>query len=70
MDCFEKSQNYCSTGDGTAELNIHFEDTFSIKTALHELQNPNIHGKAEIAKPLIAESNVEMHKRWCHDHET
>jgi hypothetical protein len=27
-DYFEKSQNYCSTGDRTAELNIHLEDRF------------------------------------------
>jgi hypothetical protein len=27
-DYFEKSQNYCSTGDRTAELNIHLEDCF------------------------------------------
>jgi hypothetical protein len=28
-DCFEKSQNYCNTGDS---LNIHPEDPVSIKT--------------------------------------
>jgi hypothetical protein len=27
-DCFKKSQNYCSTGDRTAELNIRLEDRF------------------------------------------
>jgi hypothetical protein len=26
-DCFEKLQNYCSTGDRAAELNIHLEDS-------------------------------------------
>jgi hypothetical protein len=26
-DCFEKPQNYCSTGDRTAELNIHLQDS-------------------------------------------
>jgi hypothetical protein len=31
-DCFEKSQNYCSTGDRTAELNIYLEDPVSTKT--------------------------------------
>jgi transposase len=30
-DCFEKSWNYCSTVDRTAELNIHLEDTVSTK---------------------------------------
>jgi hypothetical protein len=36
-NCFEKSQNYCSTGDRTAELNIHREDPLSTKTVRHEL---------------------------------
>jgi hypothetical protein len=26
-DCFKISQNYCSIGDRTAELNIHLEDS-------------------------------------------
>jgi hypothetical protein len=30
-ECFEKSQNYCSTGDRTAEMNIHLEDPVSTK---------------------------------------
>jgi hypothetical protein len=32
-DCFENPQNYCSTGDRTAELNIHLEEPVSTKTA-------------------------------------
>jgi hypothetical protein len=32
-DCFEKSQNYCSTGERTAELNIHL-DPVSKKSCL------------------------------------
>jgi hypothetical protein len=28
IDCFEKSHNYCSTGDRTAELIFHLEDRF------------------------------------------
>jgi hypothetical protein len=33
--------------------------------------NPKqIHGGAAIAKPLIAENNAEMRKRWCRDHKT
>jgi hypothetical protein len=31
-DCFEKSQIYHSTGNRTAELNIHLEDPVSTKT--------------------------------------
>jgi hypothetical protein len=38
-DCFEKS-HYCSTGNRTAELNIHLEDPVSIKTIQRELHNP------------------------------
>jgi hypothetical protein len=30
-DCIEKSQNYCSTGDRTAEMNIHLEHPVSTK---------------------------------------
>jgi hypothetical protein len=30
-DCFEKSHNYCSTGDRTAELNIHLKTLFKQK---------------------------------------
>jgi hypothetical protein len=33
-DCFDKSQNYCSTGDRTAELNIHLEDPVSTKNGV------------------------------------
>jgi hypothetical protein len=52
MDCFEESQNYCSIGDRTAELNIHLEDPVSTKTVQRELHKSNIHGRAAIAKPL------------------
>jgi hypothetical protein len=55
-DCFEKSQNYCSTGDRTAELNIHLDDRFH-KTVRHELHKSDIHGRAATAKPLT-ESNA------------
>jgi hypothetical protein len=58
--CFEISQNYCSTGDRTAELNIHLEDPASTKSVRRELHKSNIHSKAAIAKPLITESNVQM----------
>jgi hypothetical protein len=69
-DCFGKSQNYCSTGNRTAELNIHLGDPVSTKTVRREIHISNIHGRAAIAKPLITESNAQMCKRWCHDHET
>jgi hypothetical protein len=57
-DCFEKSHNYCSTGDRTAELNIHLEDPVSTENVRCELHKSNIHGRAAIAKPLITESNA------------
>jgi hypothetical protein len=69
-DCFEKSQNYCSTCDRTAELNIHLDDPVSTKTVRRELHKSNIHGRAAIAKHLITESNAQMRKRWCHYHKT
>jgi hypothetical protein len=69
-DCFEKSHNYCSTGEGAAELNIHLEDPVSTKTVRRDLHQSNIHSKAAIAKPLITGSNARMRKRWCHDHKT
>jgi hypothetical protein len=54
-NCFDKSHKYSSTGERTAELNIHLQDTFHGS------------GTAAIAKPLITESNIQMRKRWCHD---
>jgi type IV secretory pathway VirD2 relaxase len=53
-----------------AELNIHFEDPVSTKTARREIHKSTIHGRAAIAKPLVTESNAHLHKRWCHDHKT
>jgi hypothetical protein len=46
----------------TAQLNIHLEDPVSTKTVRHELHKSDIHGRAAIAKPLIIESNAQMHK--------
>jgi hypothetical protein len=62
-DCFKKSQNYCSTGDRTAELNIHLEDPVSTKNVRRELHKANIHGRAAIAKSQITESVAQMRKR-------
>jgi hypothetical protein len=67
-DCFEKSRNYYSTGDRTAELNIHLEDPVFTKTVQRELHKSHIHFKAAAAKPLITESNAQIRERWCHDH--
>jgi hypothetical protein len=39
-DCFEKSQNYNSTGNGTAGLNIHLEDPVSTKLSNVSFTNP------------------------------
>jgi hypothetical protein len=36
-DSFKKSHNYCSTGDRTAELNIHLEDPASTKIVLRDV---------------------------------
>jgi hypothetical protein len=69
-DCFKKSQNYCSIGGRTEKLNIHLEDPVSTKTVQHELHKFNIHSKAATAIPLRTESNVKMHKRWCHKRKT
>jgi hypothetical protein len=55
-----------STGDRTAELNIHLEDPVSRKIVQHELHKSNIHGRAVIAKPLITESNVQMRCPSCY----
>jgi transposase len=65
------SKNHRTTAaHTTAELYIHHENTVSTKTLRHELQHPNIHGRAAIAKPLITESNAQMRKLLCHDHKT
>jgi hypothetical protein len=53
----------------TAELNIHLQTLISTKTAQHDLYKSNIHSRAAIAKPLITETNAQMHKPWCRDHE-
>jgi hypothetical protein len=69
-DCFDKSQNYCSTGDRSAELNIHLEDPVSTETVRCELHISNIHGRAATAESLITESNAQMRKWRCHDQRT
>jgi hypothetical protein len=38
--CSEKSQNYCSTGERTAELNIHLADPVSTKLSDVSFTNP------------------------------
>jgi hypothetical protein len=53
-----------------AELSIYLEDPVSIKTVWRELHKSSIHGKTSIAKPLITESNIQLCRRWCHDHKT
>jgi transposase len=52
----------------TTERNLHLKNPFSTKTVQRELQKSNIYGNAAIAKPLINESNAQMRKTWCHDH--
>jgi hypothetical protein len=65
------SKNHRTTGaQVSAELNIHPEDPVSTKTVLCELHKSNIHSTAAIAKPLISETNDQMHKQWCDNHKT
>jgi hypothetical protein len=52
------------------ELNVHLEDSVSAETVPHELHKSNTNGMAAIAKPLITESNAQLHKQWCLDHKT
>jgi hypothetical protein len=54
----------------TVELNIHLEDPVSRKPVRRELHKSNISDRAAIAKPLITESNAQMHKQWCHNRKT
>jgi hypothetical protein len=57
------SKNHRTTAvQVTGELNIHLEDPVSTKTVRCELHKSNIHCRAAIAKPLITESNAQMHK--------
>jgi hypothetical protein len=44
--------------------------TVSIKTVQQELHQSNIHSRVAIVKPLIAENNTKVEKRWCDDHKT
>jgi hypothetical protein len=48
--------SYYSTGDRTAELNVHLADPVSTETVRRE------------AHSLITENNAQMHKRFCHYH--
>jgi hypothetical protein len=55
---FEKSQNYCGTGDRTAEL----RSLFPQKQSDVSFTNPTSKVGAAIAKPLVTESNAQMLK--------
>jgi IS30 family transposase len=46
----------------TAELNIHLEDPVSTTSVQCELHKSKTHGRAAVAKPMITESNAQMHK--------
>jgi hypothetical protein len=54
-DCFEKSQNYCNTGNRTGELNIYLEGSSSTETVRRELHKSTVTGRAAIAKPPITQ---------------
>jgi hypothetical protein len=41
-NCFEKSHNYCSTGDRRAELNVYLEDFVFTKPVRRELHKSKI----------------------------
>jgi hypothetical protein len=65
------SKNHGNTAVNlTAELSIYHEDPVSIKTVQQELHQSNIHSRVAIIKPLIAENNAKVEKRWCDDHKT
>jgi hypothetical protein len=51
-------------------MNIHHKDPVPKKKVQCELHKSNIHGRAATVKLLIIESNVQMCKRWCHNHKT
>jgi hypothetical protein len=55
-------KNHTTAAQMIAELKIHFEDPVSTKSNWHELHKSNIHSTAAMAKPLITESNAQMHK--------
>jgi anion-transporting ArsA/GET3 family ATPase len=63
-------KNHSTAAQMTTDLNVHLEDPVSTRTVQHELHKSSIHGKAATAKPLITESNAQVHKWWCHDHTT
>jgi hypothetical protein len=43
---------------------------YSILKTLFPQKLSNIHGRAAIAKPLITESDAQIHKQWCYNHKT
>jgi hypothetical protein len=43
----------------TAEPSIHLEDPVSTQTVQRELHKSNIHSRAAVAKPLIAENKAK-----------
>jgi hypothetical protein len=71
MDCFEKiTQLPAAQVTGQQNCIFHLEDPVSTKTVRHELHKSNIHSMSATAKPLIADSNAQLRKRWCHNHNT
>jgi hypothetical protein len=54
----------------TTKLNIYPKDPLSTKTDRRELHQSSIHDKAAVVKPQFTESNAQVRKRWCDDHET
>jgi transposase len=64
------SKNHCcSTGDRTAELNTDHEDIVSTNLYDVSFANPASMVGLQLLR-LIAESNAQMSKRWCHDRKT
>jgi hypothetical protein len=51
-------------------VNVHLEESVSTKAVRRGFQESSIHGRAAIGKHLIAESNVQKRKGWCHDYKT
>jgi hypothetical protein len=47
----------------TVELKCILKDPVSTKSVRSEIHKSSIHGRAAITKPLITESNAQMHER-------
>jgi hypothetical protein len=64
-DCFEKSHNYCSTGERTAELSMHIlKILFPQKLSDVSFANPT----TTVGLKLLKFSLLKVILKWRHDH--